>query len=357
MTPIPGKRKTKGFKGRAQEDPRYSDFGGYKCPHYRRRPEEVYANLNCRACPNLPTCARIEAKANPQPKRAQEDTPETQQDTPPARAQEGSDSTPTTTTQETTPDTPPDSPVPPPPLGPDAELSEPDASHRSPSASLPGNRPHPSTSVPPSKSETQEKTELDAGYNGQIEEGYVSQTGLVPKHRRLPVITQGGLNLGALRQGLPRIECNNCAISEDCPKFEPGAVCAFNEIFDQFDTRNSDDLYALQQMLVEWDMDRTFKFMLLERLTTGGVADPKVSAQMDSLQRRIQLLHDMQVAKSPNPRTGAPAVHLHHHAPSPTTGGAPGILSQLFGGSSDEDVQDAEYEEKPSQQSPPGDEK
>lgn len=146
------------------------------------------------------------------------------------------------------------------------------------------------------------------------------------------MITRGGLNLGAWRRDLPRVECDVCNLADECPQYRASSVCAYNEVFDQFDTRNSDDVLALQQALVEVDKDRTMMAILQERLTTGGQIDPRVTQQMNSFQNRIQVLDQMQQARNTPTPTGF-NVRVDMPAPSdPTAQRSPGVLTMLFGG-------------------------
>lgn len=126
-----------------------------------------------------------------------------------------------------------------------------------------------------------------------------------PNARSLPVVgADGQLNLGAYRSSMPRVECNTCMLYDECPKAKPHAVCAYNELFDSFDTRSPAGIAAALDALVEEDGRRTMMAILQERLTTGGQIDPRVSHQMDSYQRRLVQVLGVKAALNPSSRKG-----------------------------------------------------
>jgi len=149
---------------------------------------------------------------------------------------------------------------------------------------------------------------------------------------RLPVVNNdGNLNLGVFRSSLPRVECNTCTLYDECPEARADAVCAYNEIFDQFDLRDAKGVKAAMQFLVEEDFRRTWMAMMQERVSTGGQIDPRVTAQMDKMTQRMTQYHNL-MAPTPPPRQGPHVTVVsqgdaHVHAQEE---GRPSILHQLF---------------------------
>jgi len=365
MTPGPKLGRKKGWKGPPGTKPTYDDFGGKKCPHYRRRPREVARNLNCSACHNLPICQEVERHeyqallddhtatthpemGAPDPRQdgdggvpfadagttqaagtgtwsagtsdgGETSTPDSStgggQGESNRSAREGSAVAPDTTTGSTTPEG----------EGGGRSLDSresPLEDSNSPLQSQDSRESSPNPPNPPPVSP-----------NG-APPPHSPQSSLVPtsalrRRDNRELLTTGGLNLGAWRRDIPRNHCDVCNLADECPKYQPASVCAYNEVFDQFDTRNSDDVMALQQALVEVDKDRTMAAILQERLTTGGQIDPRVTQQMNSFQNRIQVLDEMMQARNAPRPSG---FNVQVQVPSPSApDGRPGVLSMLFG--------------------------
>lgn len=141
----------------------------------------------------------------------------------------------------------------------------------------------------------------------------------------LPAAQKPRKSLPKLQQALPSVDCDSCFLVDECPKYKPGSVCAYNEVFDEYDTRDAEGIVETMKALVDYDKTRTFRAMLNESASTGGQVDPKVTAQMDKFQARLQVLDEMIYQREAPP------------PPSPTNNniiiggeGGSSILSQLF---------------------------
>jgi hypothetical protein len=149
------------------------------------------------------------------------------------------------------------------------------------------------------------------------------------------VLPGAGLNLPAVSQMLPMVECDTCNLFDQCPERREGSVCAYNELFTGFDTRDPDQLVATMEWLTTVDWQRASMAVIQERLTTGGQIDPRTTAAMDSYERRAARLIDIKQARDPRTATTRVTVVEQRGGPTPSAQGGgqgPGVLAMFFGG-------------------------
>lgn len=95
----------------------------------------------------------------------------------------------------------------------------------------------------------------------------------------------------------PKLACDTCYAAAKCPEFKSGYVCAYNKMFDRFDTRSMSDVIQAMQGIVEYNMARMQKAMIFETLT--GAVDQNVTQLMDTNIRYMQMLKQMYESGSP----------------------------------------------------------
>ncbi len=143
-----------------------------------------------------------------------------------------------------------------------------------------------------------------------------------------------GAVIGAAMQALPRLACSSCAIADDCPEFQDGYLCAYNDLFQGLSTRRAENVVPLMQTLVDTNVQRTMMAVLQERLVAGGQLDSRVSAQLNQALQQLQAVHSINRANDPaNARLvvedNGGRMSVSAEGPS-----QPGFLARLFGGGS-----------------------
>ena len=87
----------------------------------------------------------------------------------------------------------------------------------------------------------------------------------------------------------PKYVCDTCYASSKCPEYKAGYVCAYQKLFKRFSTRNTDDIVQAMQGMVEHNLARMQRAMVVETME-GGVPDPAVSSM---IQQNMNLLNAM----------------------------------------------------------------
>ncbi len=143
----------------------------------------------------------------------------------------------------------------------------------------------------------------------------------------------------------PRINCDTCYKSGDCPEYRAGFVCAFDKMFKRFDTRNSEDVMDAMSSMINHNLERLQRAMMFE-IMDGGMPTVEVTGLID---QNAKLLEKFQQIKQTNAQTvlqqrrtimmdGTETIE-NSMSVNPSSGG---ILSQIFGSPSkatkDEDV-------------------
>lgn len=156
----------------------------------------------------------------------------------------------------------------------------------------------------------------------------------------------------------PKLACDTCYKSGECPQYKAGYVCAYDKMFKRFDSRNLEDVIESMQGMVNFNMARLQRAMIFETLD-GGMITPEVSNLIDQNMRLLEKMKDL-VSNSPNAvvsqkrvirEDGTEEVVTEMNVSNPNQGG---ILSKLFGSDddkpkkkskkNDENIVDADYE-------------
>lgn len=148
----------------------------------------------------------------------------------------------------------------------------------------------------------------------------------------------------------PKFACDTCYAAAKCPEYKPGYVCAYQKIFTQFDTRNMADIIQAMQGMVDHNMARMQRAMVMEVL--NGTIDPQVTSFIDQNMRLMTTLKQMYESGSQEVLRQTRVVRADGTKEETTQITNPqsgGILERLFGGmsskESDPDTVDAEIEE------------
>jgi hypothetical protein len=149
-------------------------------------------------------------------------------------------------------------------------------------------------------------------------------------------------------ENMPKLACDTCTQGENCPKYQPGYVCAYNKQFKKFNTRSTDDIQDAMHSLVEANIGRLQRMMMFENMD-GGIADQTVSqliemnmkylnmlSQLDTLGKKITAQKRVVVGENGQTETVMTVTS------NPSEGG---ILAKLFGNISNTLLKEEEEEE------------
>lgn len=143
----------------------------------------------------------------------------------------------------------------------------------------------------------------------------------------------------------PKLNCDTCYKSGDCPEYKPGYVCAFDKMFKRFDTRNAEDVMDAMSSMINHNLERLQRAMMFE-IMDGGMATPEVTGLIDQNAKLLEKLQQLQQMSAQTilqqRRTimadGTETIE-NSMSVNPSSGG---ILSKIFGSPSkstkDEDI-------------------
>lgn len=139
----------------------------------------------------------------------------------------------------------------------------------------------------------------------------------------------------------PKLACDTCYAAQKCPEYKAGYACAYNKIFDKFDTRDMGDIIQAMQGIVDFSLGRLQRTMMFE-IMEGGLPDPNVSSMMDQSMRYLAQLKSMyengntEVLRQTKIMRADGTQEMTTQVTNPQRGG---ILEKIFGdlGKNDED--------------------
>lgn len=133
----------------------------------------------------------------------------------------------------------------------------------------------------------------------------------------------------------PKFACDTCYAAQKCPEYKAGYVCAYQKMFNRFDTRDMSDIIQSLQGMVEHNMTRMQRAMVMEVI--NGTIDPQVTAFIDQNMRLMTMLKQMydngsaEVLKQTRVVRADGSREETTQITNPQSGG---ILEKLFGGMS-----------------------
>lgn len=144
----------------------------------------------------------------------------------------------------------------------------------------------------------------------------------------------------------PKLVCDTCYKSGDCPQYKAGYVCAFDRMFKRFDSRNYDDVVDAMASMVNNNLERMQRAMMFETMD-GGFITPEVTGLIDQNMRLLEKMQNVQNNR-PKPILSQTRVVNSDGSEQTTTqvdvshGGGAGILASLFGNSNSNSVHNEE---------------
>ena len=125
--------------------------------------------------------------------------------------------------------------------------------------------------LPDKESEAPEIDELD--------KEIFRQTSIAPYRNKKGEIIGGKKQVGRPKKiysdKYPKFNCDNCFQAAKCEHYKPGHICIYNKLFKRFDTRNATDIIQAMQSLVDFNLERTQRAMIMEMMS--GMIDPNVT--------------------------------------------------------------------------------
>lgn len=175
-------------------------------------------------------------------------------------------------------------------------------------------------------------------YNGDIEkldEEVYRQADIVPTWGPDGKLLKGQTKVRKPKQvyssKFPKFACDTCYAAQRCKEYKPGYVCAFQKMFNRFDTRNQSDIIASIQGIVNHNMTRMQRAMIMEVM--NGTIDPVVSQLMDTNVRYMQMLNQLyetsnaEILRQSRIVRSDGTVEEHTQVQNPQSGG---IMEKLF---------------------------
>jgi hypothetical protein len=145
------------------------------------------------------------------------------------------------------------------------------------------------------------------------------------KRRALPIFNNpAGEREQRKLKILPGLVCSTCAIGVECTEYQEGYVCAFNDAFKAFESRNEEQVLGAMKYIVDKNKERLFRSIHYEEAVNGGALDPTVTRQSESVLSMMRELIELQRESE--------RIELSIMEEKGPVGG--GILSRLFGSSS-----------------------
>lgn len=144
----------------------------------------------------------------------------------------------------------------------------------------------------------------------------------------------------------PKLACDTCYAAQKCPEYKAGYACAYNKIFDKFETRNMEDIIQAMQGIADFSLSRLQKVMMFEILD-GGLpsADTTqlINQTMGILNNMkniyesgsVEVIRQTNILRSDGTRESTMSIH------NPSSGG---ILEKIFGNLTPSDEPDEEDE-------------
>lgn len=147
----------------------------------------------------------------------------------------------------------------------------------------------------------------------------------------------------------PKLACDMCVNAQKCPEYRAGYVCAYNKMFNRYNTRDVADVIQGMQGIVDLSMQRLQRAMLTEVLN-GGMPDPNVSQLMHQSMQYLTQLQRMyeygsqEVIKQTKVLRADGSQETTTQISNPQSGG---ILAQIFGGMSSDNKEDEVVQDVP----------
>lgn len=127
----------------------------------------------------------------------------------------------------------------------------------------------------------------------------------------------------------PKLVCNTCYASQNCPEFKEGYVCAFNKMFKRFDCRNTEDILEAMQGMVNMNMERMQRVAIFEMLD-GGMPDGNLTMMIDQNMRLMMNMKQVMQQQEVIRQTRVVSADGTTTETTQVNSNQPGILERMF---------------------------
>lgn len=144
----------------------------------------------------------------------------------------------------------------------------------------------------------------------------------------------------------PKMACDSCINAQKCPEYKAGYACAYNKMFERFNTRDMGDIIQAMQGIVDFSMMRLQRGMVTE-VMSGGLPDPNVTGMMNQTMGLLSQLQRMyetgsqEVIRQTKIMRADGTQEMTTQVSNPQAGG---ILEKIFGDMSPKDDEDKTVE-------------
>ena len=131
----------------------------------------------------------------------------------------------------------------------------------------------------------------------------------------------------------PKMACDSCINAQKCPEYKAGYACAYNKMFERFNTRDMGDIIQAMQGITEFSLVRLQRGMMTETMN-GGIPDPNVSNMMNQtmgLLNQLQRMYEsgsQEVIRQTKIMRADGTQEMTTQVSNPQSGG---ILEKIFG--------------------------
>ena len=187
-----------------------------------------------------------------------------------------------------------------------------------------------------------EKTQGDAPEIDELDDEIFREQGIEPVRDKNGHFLKGQRKVlkpkKLYSEKYPKLACDVCVNAQRCPQYKAGYVCAFNKMFQRYNTRDMADVIQAMQGIVDFSMQRLKRGMMTEMLN-GGIPDPAVSQMMNQsmgLLNQLQRMYEcgsQAVIKQTKVVRADGTQETTTQVSNPQSGG---ILAQIFGSMSND---------------------
>lgn len=176
----------------------------------------------------------------------------------------------------------------------------------------------------------------------ELDEEIFSKVGLVPTWSPDGKFVKGQIAVRKPKQlysnKFPKFACDTCYAAQKCPEYKAGTVCAYHKMFARFDTRDMGDIIQAMQGMVQHNLTRMQRAMLMEVL--NGTNDDSVTAYINQNMQLLGQLQKMYENASPEVLRQTRVMRADGTQETTTEYRNPGqssILEKIFGGMMSDD--------------------
>ncbi len=131
----------------------------------------------------------------------------------------------------------------------------------------------------------------------------------------------------------PKMSCDRCFSAQKCPQYKAGYVCAYNEMFSRYSSRDQGDIIQAMQGITDFSLARLQKGMVQEMMG-GGMPDPLVTQMMQQSMNYLQQMQRLYEMASPEVLRQTKVVRADGSQETTTEVTNPqrgGVLEKIFG--------------------------